>query len=673
MIGYNRIINLLFCMMVIALSCPWAYGQEKKEKRVYYLDCSGSMVSSKGNIWSEVKSNLKNAISSVSDETTELVVIPFAFNTSKDISKPLNGISDFATENGKERIKRYIDNLPEPIQNTKTYHNMPISDFVNYRIDKNKETYMFLMTDGIDEDDERGFEKEVRKWNEHSDVYGIYVMLKGDIDSKRKDLIDTVDYFWWANTADVNINTIKLDKETIFNIRNEKKIVLKYKGNINGIDFKFYPIDSIPFCIGDVSVIGDKINIAVSPKLNTDVHVLDESRFYNFKVKAVGGDEFSILLTPNLTVNCISIRENSLSVINESQIINNEISPWDKVRYKLGGDIGERLSLGNVEYYPSFMRSRDSIKPVQLNLRFEFSHDAKLNKEIYAKFQFVNNNGIPYSQDILTIIDGKDTLKNNILTIYNTDSIKNLACYFSPNAKAGKYQGYFRLVNSNLHRIDSHVLKNGQSVDVFQWTLNYKKHINPLLLKLIWILLIILLLLSLLIATIFMHRLLMKKFPRKWNLAFRGDSNIELRPFSLDPFYYRGKRNRILVIPSPTSSIYINVLHNAVINKIILNKKKSAEEHHVWKGDIIKLKTDFKNYNIEKIEIIPKGEYAQIIIFNNSGSQVIHKLIFKQVKVGETENIEIDKLPSSKLYIYGWLPAKSNKTQHKYKSIKWKK
>lgn len=61
------------------LSSLAIHSQILKERRVYYLDCSYSMKQPNG-IWDEVKENLKNAIEKVTDETTELVVVPFAFD-----------------------------------------------------------------------------------------------------------------------------------------------------------------------------------------------------------------------------------------------------------------------------------------------------------------------------------------------------------------------------------------------------------------------------------------------------------------------------------------------------------------------------------------------------------------------------------------------------------------
>ena len=77
-------------------------AQTQKERRVYYLDCSYSMVSNK--IWDKVCSNLKKAIDNVNDETTELIVIPFAL----DHNGGIQVIKAYATENGKKTIKDKI-------------------------------------------------------------------------------------------------------------------------------------------------------------------------------------------------------------------------------------------------------------------------------------------------------------------------------------------------------------------------------------------------------------------------------------------------------------------------------------------------------------------------------------------------------------------------------------
>ena len=119
-------------------------AQVLKERRVYYLDCSYSMDSL--GLWNKVRDNLNRAIDNINDETTEIVVISFADNTSKNpTSKP---IKEFATSSGKNKLKAHISALPKPDTNTMTYHYIPINDFDKNRVCEDCITYMFFMTDG---------------------------------------------------------------------------------------------------------------------------------------------------------------------------------------------------------------------------------------------------------------------------------------------------------------------------------------------------------------------------------------------------------------------------------------------------------------------------------------------------------------------------------------------
>ena len=92
-------------MIIMMLSSLAIHSQILKERRVYYLDCSYSMKQPNG-IWDEVKENLKNAIEKVTDETTELVVVPFAFDKNHHTSLP--AFSSLATSKGKDFLKNKI-------------------------------------------------------------------------------------------------------------------------------------------------------------------------------------------------------------------------------------------------------------------------------------------------------------------------------------------------------------------------------------------------------------------------------------------------------------------------------------------------------------------------------------------------------------------------------------
>ena len=138
------------------------------------------------------------------------------------------------------------------------------------------------------------------------------------------------------------------------------------------------------------------------------------------------------------------------------------------------------VSFGTVEFYPDFLWVNSNITPVKKTLEFDFSPDAKNDASSFAEFQIVDNDGksIPTSEMQIKV-DGV-TAEHNILRVYsNTDSVK-LEFTFSPDATTGKHQGYLKLINHKLDRLDSQQLSVDQKIDVLQWTLNYDKSMNPL-------------------------------------------------------------------------------------------------------------------------------------------------------------------------------------------------
>ena len=62
-----------------------------------------------------------------------------------------------------------------------TYHYIPLRDFYDNRVDDSRVTYMFLMTDGEDEDKQHtAMNQLLPQWGAkygNKNVYGFYVML----------------------------------------------------------------------------------------------------------------------------------------------------------------------------------------------------------------------------------------------------------------------------------------------------------------------------------------------------------------------------------------------------------------------------------------------------------------------------------------------------------------
>ena len=140
----------------------------------------------------------------------------------------------------------------------------------------------------------------------------------------------------------------------------------------------------------------------------------------------------------------------------------------------------ESVDFGTVEYYPAFLWEDANISPVTKTMDCDFSLDAQNDANSFAEFQFVDNEGkaVPTSE-MQVKVDGI-VAKKNIFRVYSKTKSVKLEFTFSPDAKTGKHQGYLKLINHELDRLDSHQLSSGQKIDVFQWTLNYDKGINPL-------------------------------------------------------------------------------------------------------------------------------------------------------------------------------------------------
>lgn len=150
-------------------------------------------------------------------------------------------------------------------------------------------------------------------------------------------------------------------------------------------------------------------------------------------------------------------------------------------------DENKGVALGEVEYYPQFLLSDSSIKPITRIFDLEFSQDAKLDKNCYAEFQFVDNDGKPVSTQVMQVSMDGQMLKDNKFRVTSSDTEKQLTFTFSPDAKEGKHQGYLKLVSHNLDRLDAQQLVVGQQVDAMQWTIYYEKNMNPLAKILMWI------------------------------------------------------------------------------------------------------------------------------------------------------------------------------------------
>lgn len=287
----------------------YMHSQILKEKRVYYLDCSYSMITNK--IWDEVCENLINAIDNVNDETTELVVIPFALGQDGAI-KVFNAM---ATNSGKQSLKKQISSIV-PTKSSMTYHFVPLLDFYSNRVNPSKVTYMFLMTDGQDEyTDKNKFPLMLKQWQTKygdKNVYGFYVMLHKYARNMNIDNIcENQKNLWKVESADINVNLTRLQNKAVFNARNDKYFDLPIFGNTKvSLNARF--AESSPYRVKKVSVEYGKCRVYVDCK--DDVHNLPVSKEFPLFVEMIGGGNYDFLVTDVVNVMCESKPERSLKI-----------------------------------------------------------------------------------------------------------------------------------------------------------------------------------------------------------------------------------------------------------------------------------------------------------------------------------------------------------------------
>lgn len=303
----KRLILLLLTLSLFTAT----FAQVLKERRVYYLDCSYSMVTP-NKIWDKVCDNLINAIENVEDETTELIVVPFAFDNQHH--NALNAYKELATLQGKANLKNKIRSI-KPNKSTMTYHSDALKDFYNNRIAPNRVNYMFFMTDGQNEEKPDPMPNLLKQWGgrfQGKNVYGFYVMLHNSAGSPvTEGVIESQPQLWKVKSADVNINLIRLQNHAVFNARNDKYFDLPIYGKADGKNFSAAINGAALYSVSKVEKKGDRLRIHLS---HGDVHQLPASMNVPLKITMTGGGPYDFLVTENVIVKCESKPERSLKI-----------------------------------------------------------------------------------------------------------------------------------------------------------------------------------------------------------------------------------------------------------------------------------------------------------------------------------------------------------------------
>ena len=435
------------------------------ERRVYYLDATYSMISP-SKLWNPVRKDLANAINAIEDETTEIYVIAFGGNNGSE----LKVWNDYATDEGKSNVIKGFMGF-NPKRNTMTYLDRPLKDFYSNRVESDRATYCFLMTDGKNETpNPNTFSDALKLWGDkygNSNVYGFYVMLNNEAkDPVIESIIENQEHLWKVETADVNINLIRLQNKAVFNIRTDNTIQIPFEsGKYDNLNISASFSKDSKFAVKNSFIKNG--NLIVEVDVTGNKSLMPESSTETLFLSISNAGRFDFLITEKVSIKCNNKKEFVLQ------------SPTSRQKW------------GKVSHYDDFWFVSGDIKPVHQKINFDFSEDATANKNTFAEFAFVDCKGnIINPQEMVIKVNGIE-LKENSFRITPNDKEIDIEIYFPKDVKNGKKQGFLRLTNHNLHRLNNNECTN-QAADAFQWTIYNDKNVNPLKLALIWFFAIIL-------------------------------------------------------------------------------------------------------------------------------------------------------------------------------------
>ncbi len=447
----NRI--SVFCkvsvLLMFGLQPLFGLAQTNIERRVYYLDVTYSMVKP-NNLWDAVRENLVDAIRDVDDINTELVVVTFE----KDIVDVWERKAD---DEGKAFLISKIESMPLPSRSTMTNLYAPWKDFVERQAKAGRINYMFFMTDG--EHEVGGdFLSLISKWTGSTNpmTYGFYVMLSpsahnDDVSQK----INAQKRLWIVNTANMNMNLIRLAPQATWNVRTEDffDVPVYFSGSEGRVLDDISVESTNPHLkIRSYDVTEQRMRVHVSTDINAATY--PEESYMNLKIQYQGNNDKTVLMSENVRVKCLNKKESKLT-LDDSRI------------------------RGNVSHYSKFLWKEAATHPYKTILSYNYNEDA-IGENAIAEFEIVDHEGKRVSsRDLQLKVDGQLVDGNRFSLPLGQEEV-TLEFTFPDHVESGKYQGSFRLSNSTLDRIDNQELSGKQGYDALRWTIRYKHAMNPL-------------------------------------------------------------------------------------------------------------------------------------------------------------------------------------------------
>lgn len=491
---------------------------QRERNYIYLLDCTKSMSGYNGapNIWEPTKNYLRSDIERQTPNTS-IHVVPFQGKNLPTFSFMAN---KFAWKDMEKILDGYMGNI------TKT-NICDAWDLSSKYIDCNKDNYIYLLTDGVD--NVKGTEALAKKLanfcGKHKNTHAFYVVLtKNAIDPKIKEIVENCpDECFVDVSKKLNPFGCFDDSTTIYanilNLKRKHKLQFSAAGK-----FSAKAVCNDPYF--SVSIEGGKIeNGTLSVKINAKKDIqqlnaqLPDTYTFPFDVKAKGVD----IINPTIQVVMTNKPERELEIINEEQ------------------------DMGEAEWYDSFLfcgaKESDTL---YVDLKAIFNEEAKKDGSSFC-VKVTDNEGL---KDYKLLFNGEEIADGIIRFDAKQMPEKTLlGIVFNPDAKEGKhYLNIKANCKTELERV------NGIPAEQYEVSLrsSYDVVWNPLKTFLFWLLIAIIT--ALLIWFVILKHIIYPTF---------GTSSVMIT----DPYYSNIK------IKGARKMIFSNKqLEQSTLNKIFTGK-----------------------------------------------------------------------------------------------------
>lgn len=459
---------LFFLSLIMSLSVV----AQRERNYIYLLDCTKSMTGHKGspNIWTSTKNYLYNELQKHTPGTT-LHVVPF-----QEVVLPAYSFD--ATNLNWKKIEKDLDQHVLKITNTNI---CDAWDAIKKYIDKHKDNYVILLTDGVD--NVYGMAAVAKKLSDWCgtipNTYAFYVQLtQAAIDPSVAKIINICDNEFVVDASKgipvfggfdkgliIYANTLNLNKVHKIGFSSVGKYTAK-------------AICTDPYF--DVKVIGDKIEGGIVPvqivakqsvaQINA---ALPQTYFFTFDVQS---SEVNVI-NPTIKVQMTNKPERSLQMLSEETFMG-KASWYDSFLF-WGASDPDTLSVDLKAIYNEEAKKDGSA------IELKITDDDKLN-------------------DFLLLYNSQPVTNGKIVLRSEDNSASILSVIFNNDAKEGTR--YLTIKPTTKQELDN---INDQPIEQYQLILRSKYVVswNPLKTILMWlgIIIIVLLLLWFLLAKHFVY------------------------------------------------------------------------------------------------------------------------------------------------------------------------